>query len=108
MIHPKNNEEYEYDKSFGLVIVKYSAQWCGPCKRIEPVVEKYAEEYPNITFMSVDIDEIENEDTESIKLLPTFRFFIDGREKFSLEGADKHKLKEHIEMLEEENRPSYC
>jgi len=37
-------------------VVKFWADWCGPCKRFAPIFEEVQEEYPDFQFMSVDID----------------------------------------------------
>jgi thioredoxin 1 len=45
-------------KNPGLLILKFGATWCGPCKRIEPLVHSWIEKLPdNIQFVTVDIDE---------------------------------------------------
>jgi thioredoxin 1 len=42
----------------GLLILKFGATWCGPCKRIEPLVHDWLEKLPeNIQFCMIDIDE---------------------------------------------------
>ena len=41
----------------GLIIIKLGAEWCAPCKRIEPLVTKWFEQMPNNVYCSlVDID----------------------------------------------------
>jgi len=42
----------------GLLILKFGAVWCGPCKRIEPLVHDWLEKLPdNAQFCMIDIDE---------------------------------------------------
>jgi thioredoxin 1 len=42
----------------GLVLVDFSATWCGPCKRMLPELEAAAEHFKGkATFLKVDIDE---------------------------------------------------
>ena len=38
------------------VVVKFEAEWCGPCKAVKPVVEEVAKQNPTVKFLSVDID----------------------------------------------------
>jgi thiol-disulfide isomerase/thioredoxin len=42
----------------GVVIVKFSATWCGPCKQIKPYVDQYAAQMPqHVRIIHVDVDE---------------------------------------------------
>jgi thioredoxin 1 len=54
--------ESEFDQKVteaqGLVIVDFSANWCGPCKRMLPELEATAAEFVGkATFLKVDVDE---------------------------------------------------
>jgi thioredoxin 1 len=42
-----------------VVLVDYTASWCGPCKMIAPVLDKFAAEADSskIEFYKVDVDE---------------------------------------------------
>jgi thioredoxin len=39
-----------------ITIVDFYADWCGPCKRIGPVLEKIAEENSNVVVQKVNVD----------------------------------------------------
>ena len=42
----------------GVLVIKFGATWCGPCKRIEPYLQKYYPQMPsNVQCVVVDIDQ---------------------------------------------------
>lgn len=46
------------EKNPGLVIVKLGATWCGPCKKIKPVVDAFFASSPdNVICCEIDVDE---------------------------------------------------
>jgi thiol-disulfide isomerase/thioredoxin len=46
------------EKNPGLVILKLSASWCGPCKTIKPVVDAFFASSPdNVICCDIDVDE---------------------------------------------------
>ena len=80
-----------------LVVVDFTATWCGPCQRIAPVFAKLAEEMPDVVFVKVDVDE--NEDTAQacgIQAMPTFQFYKSKAKVDEFSGADEAKIKATI------------
>ena len=45
----------------GLTVLRFTAPWCGPCRRLAPVLEEVAETREDVNFVKVDCDE--NKDT---------------------------------------------
>ena len=93
--HPKTNDEYKNlkDAPGKLVVVDFSAEWCGPCKMIAPTFEALSKELPDVVFIHVDVDVLEDlPDGADVRGVPTFKFFKDGALLDSFSGADKDKL----------------
>lgn len=40
----------------GTVLVDFYADWCGPCKRIAPIIEQLSEEMTDVTFVKINVD----------------------------------------------------
>lgn len=62
-----------------LVLVDCYADWCGPCKQLEPIVERIAAE-TDIVVAAVDVDAHPDMAAEwSVRGVPTLVLFKDGR-----------------------------
>ena len=66
-------------KKHNDVIIKFKAEWCGPCKRISPYVSELMDHYKKITYAEVDVDEGSNIASYlKIRSIPTMVSYIDG------------------------------
>lgn len=88
----------------GVVFVDFFADWCGPCKITEPIIEELSNspEYRDkISFMKVDVDQ--NNDIASqynVFSIPTFIFFKDGQPVNQLVGArDRGGFKSELDKF---------
>lgn len=50
-------EQFEQLKSEGQTIFMFSANWCGDCRFIDPVMPAIEEKYSDFNFIKVDRDE---------------------------------------------------
>jgi len=82
-----------------LVVVDFTATWCGPCQQIAPRFEELSKEHnPDIEFVKVDVDDVNDiAARQNIKAMPTFQFFRNGDKIDELQGANVPHLKEKLE-----------
>lgn len=52
--------EKEVLESEKTVLIDFYADWCGPCKRLSPIVDEVANEIEDIKFVKVNIDNAED------------------------------------------------
>jgi len=75
-----NNFEELVLKSDKLAMVDFSAEWCGPCRMVSPIVQELAEQYKDqIVAGEVDVDH--NPITASkygVRNIPTVLFIKNG------------------------------
>eukprot|EP00028_Trichosphaerium_sp_Am-I-7-wt_P009721 CAMPEP_0168526612 /NCGR_PEP_ID=MMETSP0405-20121227/12086_1 /TAXON_ID=498012 /ORGANISM="Trichosphaerium sp, Strain Am-I-7 wt" /LENGTH=201 /DNA_ID=CAMNT_0008549517 /DNA_START=1 /DNA_END=606 /DNA_ORIENTATION=+ len=100
--HIHSEQEYNKYKSTPnrLIVVDFSAVWCGPCKAIAPVFESLAKEYTGVTFLHVDVDQNKGlPDASDVRGIPTFKFFKNNSMITTFSGADANRLKNEVKRL---------
>ncbi|NP_001281155.1 thioredoxin [Cynoglossus semilaevis] len=86
-----------------LVVVDFTATWCQPCKNISPVFEELANQYKNVVFLKVDVDEADDVSTEcEINCMPTFLFYRNEKRVHSFSGANSDTLRAAVKQYEKE------
>ena len=55
-----------------VTLKDFHADWCGPCRTQDPIIEELAEEYPDVDFEKVNVDEQQEVANEyQVRSLPT-------------------------------------
>jgi len=83
----------------GVALVDFHAEWCGPCKMLEPIVETLAAE-TSAAVLKVDIDENQRLAQQyQVRGVPTLLLFSDGTPVEQVVGVrDEHTLRSLIEQ----------
>ena len=84
-----------------LVIVDFWAEWCGPCKMIEPLIEELASTYKGrVVIGKVNVDEQAGLVSKyGVRTVPTVYFVKDGEPKEKFTGSQSKE--NYIEVIEE-------
>lgn len=72
----------DYIGKMNKAVVKFGAEWCGPCKMIAPVLEELADELADVSFAEVDIDDTKSEKIVAeynVQMVPTVVLFENGK-----------------------------
>jgi thioredoxin 1 len=84
------------------VLVDFGAEWCGPCKAIEPTLAELANEYEGrMNFYSLDVDQARSTAQRfGIQSVPTVILFHKGQVVSQAVGnRTKRELQDMIEKV---------
>lgn len=76
------------EKSSQPVLVDFGAEWCHPCKQLDPIVDELAAEWGGkVKVVKLDIDQ--NPQTTmawEVMGVPTLMLFVEGEPRARLQG----------------------
>ncbi|QLQ81281.1 hypothetical protein HG537_0F00420 [Torulaspora globosa] len=88
-------------KGSKLSVVDFYATWCGPCKAMAPHLSKLVDEYPDVGFYKVDVDESPDIAAQcQVSAMPTFVFAKNGELLGKIVGANPQGVEQGIKQLQ--------
>lgn len=83
-------------------VLYFTADWCGDCRYIEPLMPEIEAMFPELTFIKVDRDEwIDFAMDLSILGIPSFVVVKDGKEVDRFVGRQRKTKEEVIQFLKQ-------
>ena len=80
-------------------LVRFTAAWCKPCKKIEPEFKELSKSYKHIVFASVDVDEnIDTAAEAGVIALPAFHFYRNGELLGETKGSNLAAIQDLLDM----------
>lgn len=94
-----NAEKFNEIRANGKVVVDFFADWCGPCKALGPIMEEVSADYPDVTFVKVNVDDAQSLAREfGVMSIPYVFMLEDGEVKNRFLGLqDKETVKAEID-----------
>lgn len=88
------------DKTDKYTLLYFTASWCGPCKRMAPIIYDKFTKINNLDIYKIDIDDNDYICTKyNIKSVPTFILIKDKQVKMNFSGSDPIKLLKNIQDI---------
>jgi thioredoxin 1 len=79
MVKQINSNEFKEVIKEGKVVVDLFATWCGPCKKLSPILDEISEEIETTNFYKIDVDDNQDVAREySVMSIPTILIFENG------------------------------
>ena len=91
-----DDDNFNNEVAHGTTLVDFFADWCGPCRMMEPLIHELAEELKGkIKVAKLDIEKAQKTTaTLQVTSIPTLIVFKDGKEVNRIVGLkDKDSLK---------------
>jgi thioredoxin 1 len=92
-----------FDKTIenGITLIQFTAEWCGPCRMLGPVIEDLAKSNEDVAIGKLNVDKNPVQSVaHGVTALPTLIFFKDGEPVERLRGAQsKVAIQKVIEKL---------
>ena len=72
MDNPYPTPQFSHRRTMAVTLKDFYADWCGPCKTQDPILEDLEEEWTDVEFEKINVDEKQDVANEyQVRSLPT-------------------------------------
>lgn len=88
-----SGEYQQWINSYPVVLIDFSATWCGPCKKLSPILEKLSHQREkDFKLYTIDVDENPSiAQQNGIEMLPTLIWYKNGKMVKRMYGFQSEK-----------------
>jgi thioredoxin len=88
-------------KANDLVLIDFYAEWCGPCKKMSPILNKIADENKGIKLLKIDAEKSDNIALVfKVEEIPTYVIIKKGRQVWRGTGEmDEAEINEILQKI---------
>lgn len=77
------------NSSFSKIVIMMTGSFCQPCKLIKPKIKKLSEEFKDVLFLIVDVEQFQQiTDYFSVSSMPTFIIIKNNKVVGNIVGSD--------------------
>ena len=87
------SSQQEGRNSGNILVIDFFAEWCGPCKRLTPYLQKLDEEHDNCIVCKVDVDQAQDiSERFKVTCMPTLIIIKNKQVLKRIEGFNPEEL----------------
>ena len=95
-------DDHSFDATIaeGVTLVDFTADWCGPCRMISPIIDELSADYAGkAKIAKVDVDKAQGVASKyNVNSIPTIILFVNGQEAKRVVGVrDKQTFQTMID-----------
>ena len=100
MPHVKSiTEKKKHIWTHEICIFKIGADWCGPCKKIHPHVENFAQKVNQHGKVMIISENADHKLSANVTSIPCFDFYFRGKKQHRQVGADIDEFMRNVNMM---------